>query len=42
MIVVDANIVAYLLIEGEKAALARALWDRSNEWLCPGCGFTNS
>ena len=36
MIVVDANIVAYLLIEGEKTALARALWERENEWHLPG------
>jgi len=35
MIVVDVNIVAYLLIEGEKTDLARAFWERENDWHLP-------
>jgi predicted nucleic acid-binding protein len=36
MIVVDVNIVAYLLIEGDKTALARALWEKESQWHLPG------
>jgi predicted nucleic acid-binding protein len=35
MLLVDANIVAYLLIEGDKTALARALWAIDNDWHAP-------
>jgi predicted nucleic acid-binding protein len=35
VIVVDTNVVAYLLIRGEKTAMARALWDRDPDWCCP-------
>jgi predicted nucleic acid-binding protein len=39
MLVVDANIVAYALIEGEKTAEARALWAMDNDWRAPGLLF---
>jgi len=32
MIVVDSNVLAYLLIEGEKTPLARALFERDPVW----------
>jgi predicted nucleic acid-binding protein len=32
MIVVDSNVLAYLLIEGEKTPLARALFERDADW----------
>ena len=35
MIVVDSNIIAYLLIEGEKTPLARGLWKKDNNWWMP-------
>jgi predicted nucleic acid-binding protein len=35
VIVVDTNVVAYLLIEGEKTAQARALWKRDRDWCAP-------
>jgi predicted nucleic acid-binding protein len=35
VIVVDTNVVAYLFIEGEKTAQARALWQRDREWCAP-------
>jgi predicted nucleic acid-binding protein len=35
MLVVDANIVVYLLIEGEKTAQARALWTIDHDWRAP-------
>ncbi len=35
MIVVDSKIVAYLLIEGEKTSLARALWNKESNWWMP-------
>jgi predicted nucleic acid-binding protein len=35
MIVVDANVVAYYVIEGEKTALARELMRREPDWRLP-------
>ena len=35
MLVVDANVVAYLLVEGEKTAQARGLWARDPDWCAP-------
>ncbi len=35
MIVVDVNVVAYFLIEGEKTAAARALLDHDPDWRLP-------
>jgi predicted nucleic acid-binding protein len=35
VLVVDANIVAYLLVEGEKMAQARALWATDSDWRAP-------
>lgn len=32
MVVVDTNILAYLLVEGEQTANARALFDRDDVW----------
>ncbi|MBI4191127.1 MAG: type II toxin-antitoxin system VapC family toxin [Betaproteobacteria bacterium] len=36
MIVVDVNVVAYFLIEGEKTASARELLRRDSDWRLPG------
>lgn len=35
MLVVDANIVAYLLVGGEKTLQARALWAADHDWRAP-------
>ena len=35
MIVVDVNVVAYFLIEGEKTLAARDLFDRDPDWRVP-------
>ena len=35
MLLVDANIVAYLLIEGDKTVQARGLWAMDHEWHAP-------
>jgi predicted nucleic acid-binding protein len=35
VLLVDANVVAYLLIEGAKTAQARALWAIDNDWQAP-------
>jgi predicted nucleic acid-binding protein len=35
MLVVDANVVAYLLIEGERTEQARELWASDRDWLAP-------
>ncbi|HSG40567.1 MAG TPA: VapC toxin family PIN domain ribonuclease, partial [Thermoanaerobaculia bacterium] len=35
MIVVDTNVLAYLLIEGEKTELATAVWRLDPEWRLP-------
>ena len=35
MLLVDANIVAYLLVEGANTVQARALWAIDNEWQAP-------
>lgn len=35
MIVVDVNVVAYLLIQSESTALAQAVWQRDPAWLLP-------
>ena len=35
MIVVDANVLAYLMIEGDKTALAQEVYDRDSDWLVP-------
>lgn len=35
MFLVDANIVAYLLVEGEKTTQARALWAIDSDWRAP-------
>jgi predicted nucleic acid-binding protein len=39
MLVVDANVVAYLLVEGDKTAMARALWAVDADWCSPGLVF---
>ena len=36
MLVVDANVVAYLLVEGGKTAEARRLWAIDRDWHAPG------
>lgn len=35
MIVVDVNVIAYLLIEGSKTALARQVYERDSHWVAP-------
>ena len=35
VLLVDANVVAYLLVEGDKTAQARALWATDNDWCAP-------
>lgn len=35
MIVVDVNVVAYLLIQSDSTALAQAVWQRDPVWLLP-------
>jgi len=35
MLVVDANVVAYLLIEGDKTSQARDLWAIDHDWRAP-------
>lgn len=35
MIVVDVNVVAYLLIQGESTAFAQAVWHRDPDWYVP-------
>jgi predicted nucleic acid-binding protein len=35
VLLVDANIVAYLLVEGSKTAQARALWTIDSDWRAP-------
>jgi predicted nucleic acid-binding protein len=35
MLLVDANVVAYLLVDGEKTAQARALWAIDGDWHAP-------
>jgi predicted nucleic acid-binding protein len=35
LIVADTNLVAYLLIEGEKTDTARAVWERDSAWRLP-------
>lgn len=35
MIVVDTNVVAYLLIRGEQTLLARRVWDLDSDWRVP-------
>lgn len=35
MLVVDANVVAYLLIEGDKTERARGLWQIDRDWRAP-------
>lgn len=44
MLVVDANVVAYALVEGERTDQARALWDLDPDWRAPRlliCELTN-
>lgn len=35
MIVVDVNVIAYLLIAGEKTSVAQQAWQRDPEWISP-------
>jgi predicted nucleic acid-binding protein len=35
VIVADTNLVAYLLIEGEKTELARSVWGHDAQWMMP-------
>lgn len=36
MIVVDANVIAYFFIEGDKSALARQVHSQDGHWVVPG------
>ena len=35
MLVVDANVVGYLLVQGDKTAQARELWELDRDWVAP-------
>ncbi len=35
MIVVDTNIIAYLLIQGDQTSQAKSLFERDKEWVAP-------
>lgn len=35
MIVVDTNVIAYLLIQGDKTPLAQAVWQQDSAWAVP-------
>jgi predicted nucleic acid-binding protein len=35
VIVADTNLVAYLLIDGDQTATARAVWDKDPQWMLP-------
>jgi predicted nucleic acid-binding protein len=35
LIVVDTNVVAYLLIEGDQSDMARAVWSKDRRWIMP-------
>ena len=35
MIVVDTNVIAYLMMEGEKTGLAQETYDRDSTWAMP-------
>lgn len=36
MIVVDANVIAYFFIEGDKSELARQVYAKDGHWVAPG------